>query len=326
MTNRYHPLILRPRSCQPNPDLTKETRQISPDTFDPSAGDPAATDPLQDRDDAFPPAAAEKSRARIERYLDRLDEMVELTMVLVRATHAEAVEDQQRREQERRARPEAAPLAPEPAAAKPDAPKPARPERVDAEPGLPRAPRPAAPRDPRVIFTWLSRELRQTIALEALIAGGGRPSDPAKPQKAAAKAEETLRKQLVRRLLDEALQFDAQKFTGDQPCDFTYARSMIEKSVLAAEKQPDFFTEPVSVMVKRIAATVDLQPDWRLWEDEDWMRQEVQTRPPGSAYLDFPWSPEKEKDFTTMDWGWGQEDLPQPQPNPRGFFARKKPP
>ena len=222
--------------------------------------------------------------------------------------------------------PEAAPAAPEPAAAKPAAPKQARPDRANAEPALPRPPRHAAPRDPRVIFTWLSRELRQTIALSAWIAGIGRAAPAAKPAASAAKAEEALHKQLIRRLLDEALLFDAQKFTGDQPCDFTYARSMIEKSVLAAEKQAEFFTDPVSVLVKRIAATVDLQPDWRLWEDEDWTQEEIQNRPPGSAYLEFPWSPEKEKDFTTMDWGWGQEDLPQPQPNPRGFFARKKPP
>ena len=259
--------------------------------------------------------------------MDRLDEMVELTMVLVRGTHAEALEDQQRRDQARRAMAEAAPPAPEPAAAKPVAAKSARPDRVDAEPARPRPPRPAAPRDPRVIFTWLSRELRQTIALSAWIAGIGRAAPAAKPAASAAKAEEALRKQLVRRLLDEALQFDAQKFTGDQPCDFTYARSLIEKSVLAAEKQPEFCTDPVSVVVKRIAATVDLQPDWRLWEDEDWTREEIRTRPPGSAYLNFPWSPEAEKFFTTIDWGWGQEDLPQqPQPNPRGFFARKKPP
>ena len=64
---------------------------------------------------------------RIERYLDRLDEMVELTMVLVRGTHAEAVEDQQRRDQARRESAEVAPPAPEPAAAKPAAPKPAKP-------------------------------------------------------------------------------------------------------------------------------------------------------------------------------------------------------
>ena len=248
-------------------------------------------------------------------------------MVLVRGTHAEALEDQQRRDQARRERPEAAPPAPEPAAAKPVAPKRTRPDPSLAEPAEPRPPRPAAPRDPRVIFTWLSRELRQTIALSAWIIGIGRAAPAAKPAPSAAKAADDERKQLIRRLLDESMAFNYAKVTGGDPGDDRYARSQTEEAVKAAEQQPEFFTDPVSVVVYRVAATCQgFSPDWRLWEDEDWAREEIRTRPPGSAYLDFPWSPEQEKDFTTIDWGWGPKDLPEPQPNPRGFFARNKPP
>ena len=120
---------------------------------------------------------------------------------------------------------------------------------------------------------------------------------------------------------------DRKRSVQQRPGDDRYARSQTEMAVKAAEQQPEFFTDPVSVVVYRVAATCQgISPDWRLWEDEEWAREEIRTRPPGSAYLDFPWSPEKEKDFTTMDWGWGQEELPLPSPNPRGFFARKKPP
>jgi hypothetical protein len=266
--------------------------------------------------------------------LRTLDELTEMGMVLTRATYAEALRELGERERE--ARDPAAEAAPVPQAsvrtqpaAEPARPKPARTE--PAEPRLPRFREPSATRDPRVIFTMLSAELRQIIALQVWIAGGGGPRTEAKA-KTHAKGKspaEIERKRLIRRLLDECLVFTMAKLYNDMDgLELDYVRGMIDKRVEDPEILGDLMTKPISVMVDKLAREIDMPADWRLWEEEDWAKEEIRTRPPGSGYLDFPFSPEREHEFDMVwdcDPPFGSIGTFDPKPNPRGYFARPGP-
>jgi hypothetical protein len=312
---RYH----RPRS-----------EQIPTDAPNPDNRDQAATDPVGDR-----PAEGSggPGRNRTEWQLRLLDEVAEMTMVLTRGTYAEALREQAQREQ---AVLEPAAEDPEPSVRKDPAAEPVRPKPVRTEPAEPRMPRfrgPSSTRDPRAIFTMLSAELRQIIALQVWIAGGGKPQSKAKaeaktyaPGKSPAEIE---RKRLIRRLLDECLVFTMAKLYNDMDgLELDYVRSIIDERVEAKEILGDLMTKPISVMVDKLAREIDMPADWRLWEEEEWAKEEIRTRPPGSGYLDFPFSPEREHEFDMVwdcDPPFGSIGTFDPKPNPRGYFARPGP-
>src|SRR5580658_7221947 len=225
---------------------------------------------------------------------------------------------------------------PEPSVRKDPAAEPVRPKPVRTEPAEPRMPRfrgPSSTRDPRAIFTMLSAELRQIIALQVWIAGGGKPQSKAKaeaktyaPGKSPAEIE---RKRLIRRLLDECLVFTMAKLYNDMDgLELDYVRSIIDERVEAKEILGDLMTKPISVMVDKLAREIDMPADWRLWEEEEWAKEEIRTRPPGSGYLDFPFSPEREHEFDMVwdcDPPFGSIGTFDPKPNPRGYFARPGP-
>jgi hypothetical protein len=268
---------------------------------------------------------------RSERQLHILDELTEMGMVLTRATYAEALRELAQRERAAQEPVAEAQAAPQPSVpAEPAPPKPARTE--PAEPGLPRFRAPSGTRDPRVIFTMLSAELRQIIALQVWIAGGGKGGRAEAAVKTYAPGKspaEIERKRLIRRLLDECLVFTMAKLYNDMDgLELDYVRGMIDKRVEDKEILSDLMTKPISVMVDKLAREIDMPADWRLWEEEDWAKEEIRTRPPGSGYLDFPFSPEREHEFDMVwdcDPPFGSIGTFDPKPNPRGYFARPGP-
>ena len=46
----------------------------------------------------------------------------------------------------------------------------------------------------------------------------------------------------------------------------------------------DFEDLPASALIARICADLGIEPDWSLWEDEDWAVQETQDRVRGSPF------------------------------------------
>jgi len=311
-------------------DFKPRSEQIPTDAPDHATGDQAATAPVGDR------PAASSGDPRTERQLRTLDELTEMGMVLTRATYAEALRELAHREQAATAPAAEEAAVPQPSvrtqpAAEPARPKPARTE--PAEPRLPRFRGPSGTRDPRVIFTMLSAEVRQIIALQVWIAGGGKPQSKAKaevktyaPGKSPAEIE---RKRLIRRLLDECLVFTMAKLYNDMDgLELDYVRGIIDERVEAKEILGDLMTKPISVMVDKLAREIDMPADWRLWEEEEWAKEEIRTRPPGSGYLDFPFSPEREHEFDMVwdcDPPFGSIGTFDPKPNPRGYFARPGP-
>jgi|SRR5580658_2424757 hypothetical protein len=322
--------MTRPRwgaRLEPVFDFDRGGAQIPTDEPDQNACDSTGKAPGRDR-----PAegGAEPGRTRTERQLRLLDEVAEMTMVLTRGTYAEALRELAQREREAQEPPAEEAAVPQPSIrAEPASPKPARTE--PAEPRLPRFRGPSGTRDPRVIFTMLSAELRQIIALQVWIAGGGKAQTKAKvetyaPGKSPAEIE---RKRLIRRLLDECLVFTMAKLYNDMDgLELDYVRGIIDERVEAKEILGDLMTKPISVMVDKLAREIDMPADWRLWEEEDWAKEEIRTRPPGSGYLDFPFSPEREHEFDMVwdcDPPFGSIGTFDPKPNPRGYFARPGP-
>src|SRR5580658_1607705 len=331
---------MRSQSCpsryaelEPVSDIDEGSLQISTDAPHPTACGPAATDSGRDRPDE---GAGDPGRERRERQLRMLDEVAEMTMGLTRGTYAEAIREQIQREQAAEAAAAEEPVVPQPSARAEPAAAPARPKPAPTEPAEPRMPRfrgPSGTRDPRVIFTMLSAELRQIIALQVWITGGGGPRTKAEPAvktyapgKSPAEIE---RKRLIRRLLDECLVFTMAKLYNDMDgLELDYVRGIIDERVEAKEILGDLMTKPISVMVDKLAREIDMPADWRLWEEEDWAKEEIRTRPPGSGYLDFPFSPEREHEFDMVwdcDPPFGSIGTFDPKPNPRGYFARPGP-
>jgi len=308
------------------------SEQIPSDAPDHATGDQAATAPVGDR------PAAGSGDPRTERQLRTLDELTEMGMVLTRATYAEALRELAEREQAAMAPSDEVAAVAQPSvqtqpAAEPARPKPARTEPAEpAEPRLPRFRGPTSTRDPRVIFTMLSAELRQIIALQVWITGGGkggRGETKVKTHAPGKSPAEIERKRLIRRLLDECLVFTMAKLYNDMDgLELDYVRGMIDKRVEDPEILGDLMTKPISVMVDKLAREIDMPADWRLWEEEDWAKEEIRTRPPGSGYLDFPFSPEREHEFDMVwdcDPPFGSIGTFDPKPNPRGYFARPGP-
>jgi hypothetical protein len=255
--------------------------------------------------------------------LGLLENLAEMAMVLVRGAFAQAVEEQKEREEAAR---DPAPPAAEPAAPKP---APARPKPVRDEPAEPRPARvrgPWAPCDPRVIFLRLSREVRQILALHARIAAAaeraGAARGPVPPQNPA----DIARKNLILRVLDEAMTFFGDALADDPSFDPDAVRTHFGVRIEEDDNVDDVPWVPVGVMVDRLAREINLAPDWRLWEDEDWAKEEIRTRPPGSPYRLFPFTLEQEEAFDRAyveQVGGYRKGEP---PNPRGYFARRRPP
>ena len=309
-------------------DFLPRSAQIPIDGPDPIASEAPANESVRDWPGDGASDLADLEREVTRRQLQILEGLAEMAMVLVRGAFAQALQEQAERERAA-AEPKAAePAAPEPAAAEPIAP--ARPKPIRTEPAEPRPPQlrgPSAPRDARVLFLWLSREVRQILALEARIAARAEPARPAEawtpPAQNPADSE---RKKLVLRVLDEAMMFFGDALADHPDFDPEGFRSHCEERMEREDIVDDLPWVPVSSLVRRIAGEVDLPPDWRLWEDEDWAKEEIRTKPPGSPYCFFPFTLEQEEAFDrvyveqTRGRGKGEP------PNPRGYFARRRPP
>jgi hypothetical protein len=325
LNSSHSPLCILPEGrCETRArvQLRPRSEKIPIDGPDCFASDPAANDPVRDRSGD---GAAELEREAASMQLRILEELAEMAMVLVRGAFAQALEEQKQREEAAEAPAVAATAAPEPTAPERTRPKPAR-----AEPAEPRPPRlrgPSATRDPRLIFLWLSREVRQILAQISRIAAIAEPASaggawgPPVPNPA-----DSERKKLVLRVLDEAMRFFGDAFADHPDFDPEGFRSHCEARLDQEDMVDDLPWVPVSSLVQRVAGEVDLPPDWRLWEDEDWAREEIRTKPPGSPYCFFPFTLEQEEAFDRVYVE--QTGLPgdREPPNPRGYFARRRPP
>ena len=227
-------------------------------------GDAAPNGPSPERRESCACEAAEVAEGaeRRERHLRMLRELGEIGMTLARAVGQRALEEAKALDQ-------------------------AGAEASSAEP----AARKSGP-DLALVFTRLSRSVRQTLALEQRIAEGKLTPVPRpipagvlnRQAERAADAEEDRRerrKDQVERLVKEAI---ATEHAGAAAVNLEYKmRDRLEDEDI----DRDIGTQPIGALVARICWDLGLGPDWSQWSQDYWATEEIRTKAPGSPYADW---------------------------------------
>jgi hypothetical protein len=172
------------------------------------------------------------------------------------------------------------------------------------------APRDEAPSrrsaDPALMFSRISRAVRQTLALEARIleearTAEGQRTDPAAERKAeaiarykSARTAAAIRKMNVNEAVETLIDLEAPDEAG--------AERLFERfeSLMDPADDARFADAPISEWIAAICADLGLTPDWSLWASEDWAAEEAVTRP------DSPFAklgPQDPPPGRSPDWG-----------------------
>jgi hypothetical protein len=137
-------------------------------------------------------------------------------------------------------------------------------------------------------FSRISRAVRQTIALEARLD---------QDREALAKmfaderaAREKAREDRIegrRRTVKIAVQNAISRASENYSQALSLNKILCER--LEDPREDDDFADlPVSTLVARICADLDLTPDWDLWKNTDWAADEWRAAEPGSPYAPMP--------------------------------------
>jgi len=211
-------------------------------------------------------APSSESSERTERHLRMLQRLAEIGMELAEAVGRQALEQ--------------AKAASEPAE-------------------TPRQPGP----DLGLVFTRLSRSVRQTVALEARIA-----EEPLTPRAVSAAALDKQaervalaetdrrhrRKAQVGRIVKQAINAE---LTGIK----AYQRERELRERLEDEDvETDIGDHPIGEIIARICWDLGLDPNWRRWAEDHWAVQEARTKAPGSPYAEWG-DEEDETDEETLE-------------------------
>jgi hypothetical protein len=130
-------------------------------------------------------------------------------------------------------------------------------------------------------FCRLSKAVRQTIALQARL-----EADQAAAVRKAAEARPFWERAVQPRIptpwdkavsaLDQAVEAEA---GGDEAAYERLEKALDER--LEALEDDD---RPVGAIVAEICEALGIEPDWSLWQDEDWALEEALAKAPGSPY------------------------------------------
>jgi len=159
--------------------------------------------------------------------------------------------------------------------------------------------------DAGLAVSRISRSLRLTLALEERfakarrarlaekVAEAAQPAAEQTPETQRAPATDRLRgvvrKDLVMQIVEEAIDDEAKGERAE-----TLLTALAER-LERPEDEADFLDRPYGELAARICRELGLSPDWSLWADEDWAREEAESREPsGSPYAPPGWRLEPE--------------------------------
>jgi len=154
-----------------------------------------------------------------------------------------------------------------------------------------------------LVFTRISRAVRQTVALEARIAEG--PLTPRAVSAAldrqaerAALAEtdrRRRRKAQVGRIVKQAINAE---LTGIK----AYQRERELRERLEDEDvETDIGDHPIGEIIARICWDLGLDPNWRRWAEDHWAVEEARTKAPGSPYAEWGDEEDGEAEEETLE-------------------------
>ncbi|HWK44213.1 MAG TPA: hypothetical protein VNT30_05820, partial [Stellaceae bacterium] len=140
-----------------------------------------------------------------------------------------------------------------------------------------------------LVFTRISRSVRQTVALEVRIAEG--PLTPRavsaaldKQAERAALAETDRRhrrKAQVGRIVKQAINAELSGIKAYQ-----LERELRER-LEDEDVETDIGDHPIGAIIARICWDLGLDPNWRRWAEDHWAVQEARTKAPGSPYAEW---------------------------------------
>jgi hypothetical protein len=163
-----------------------------------------------------------------------------------------------------------------------------------------------------LVFSRISRAVRQTIALEAKLAEEGRTRDEQTAAEQARRAvvdgreRKQRRRAQAKRFIEQAVDIEA--------ADHDAAEELLwELDERLDDVEADFADRPIGEIVARICRDMGLAPEWSLWAKEEWAVEEIATRPPGSP-------------FTGLRSVMAAEREPPPPPPPSAAATGSDPP
>ncbi len=183
--------------------------------------------------------------------------------------------------------------------------------------------------DPALVFSRISRAVRQTLALEAKVVEDRlhreRMADAYYDQRKAEAARRAVRrKDEVKGLVEEAIEAD---FEGS---DAERLLADLHERLDDPADDADFGHRPLGVLIARICRDLGVTPDWSLWEDEDWAIEEAAARPRGSPFAAAPAagapSRQWERPPSREPWPDPVPDAPVEGPPPLPHRGREWPP
>ena len=141
----------------------------------------------------------------------------------------------------------------------------------------------------------IARAVRQTLALEAKLAAdhrAGRQQGLDAARKVETQAVRAGRRALVRQVTAEAIE------VGIKPEGRTrwLADMDLRLERYDHETREDLDRKPVGALVAEICRALGVKVDWSLWEDQDWARDEAETKAPGSPYAYHRFRPQPPPD------------------------------
>lgn len=140
-----------------------------------------------------------------------------------------------------------------------------------------------------LVFVRIARAVRQTLALEArmqeALATDVRKAEVRRAEDV--RAAVVQRAKVLRRTVTQAIEADA------DDADIDHLAYELEERLADRQDDTDFLDRPVSELIARICKTLGVTPDWSLWEDEAWTKEEAvaQAAPPAAIPPDPPPEP-----------------------------------
>ena len=133
--------------------------------------------------------------------------------------------------------------------------------------------------DLALTFSRIARAVRQTVALEARLAEPSQPGHAERPLSVSDRWRSARRKRQVKQIVGEIIEAETK---SDFEADRLFAER--DERLDDGDEEADFADRPLGELVARICADLGVEPDWSLFEDEDWAIAEARARPPGSPF------------------------------------------
>jgi hypothetical protein len=141
--------------------------------------------------------------------------------------------------------------------------------------------------DLALVFSRISRAVRQTLALEARLAADHQ-AELAAGRHILREAAHALQTRLVRdqkRAQVRVIAAEAIEAEIHEDCRAQVLAEMDERLDAYDDlERDDLERRPVGALVAEICRALGVPVDWSLWEQEEWACQEGETRAPGSPY------------------------------------------